>query len=167
MSGVPCGLPISTFPPVGLTGRTSITATGGGQLFQLTEFSIVPPREVLSCVGFRPPADAALSVRKNRRALPMRMTLLDSDGMQIWDIEPPIVSLTFAPPNGEPSSYTDELEYNGYGDDGNMFVWHGAEWGFNLSTKGLAAGTYKISAVSGGVSYTIEDPGCTVTLYVY
>jgi hypothetical protein len=54
----------------------------------------------------------------------------------------------------------------GQGDDGNQFVFDGKFWAFNLSTKGLAPGTYTITAVSGNLSEYVIDPTCTAVVEI-
>lgn len=131
--------------------------------FDWTRFYVVPlPR--YSCSGFEPPADRDIVVKKPNRALPLRMTLLDADGAIVYDIAPPVLSAGYQAEPGDTPADAGELDYAGRGDDGNMFMFDGTGWVFNLSTKGLAPGEYTISAVPGG-AYAI-DPGCEVVVTI-
>lgn len=120
---------------------------------------------IYSCAGFEPPADEVLVVRKQNRVLPLRMALLDLDGMGVSDITPPVVGVSYSAGGGAPVEITSELDYAGKGDDGNQFLFNGFNWAFNLKTKGLAAGTYTFTAVSGDPAYII-NPACKATVII-
>jgi hypothetical protein len=120
---------------------------------------------VYSCVGFEPPADRDVFVKKPNRVLPLRMTLLDKDGMIVYDIASPVVSLDYSGSYTFESGELEELDFAGRGDEGNMFAFDGSKWAFNLSTKGLATGEYTIKAVAGSPDYVI-DPTCEVTVTI-
>lgn len=117
-----------------------------------------------SCAGFNAPADRPIVVKKPNRVLPLRMTLLDADGAIVYDIAPPVLSAAYQAEPGDTPADAGELDYAGRGDDGNMFMFDGTGWVFNLSTKGLAPGEYMISAVPGG-AYAI-DPDCKVVVTI-
>lgn len=119
---------------------------------------------VYSCVGFEPPADRDVSVKKPNRVVPLRMTLLDGDGQIVFNIDSPVVNVAYEGSYTYGPSTLEELNYAGRGDEGNMFQFDGSKWAFNLSTRGLASGEYTITAVSGG-DYVI-DPSCEVVVTI-
>jgi hypothetical protein len=45
-------------------------------------------------------------------------------------------------------------------------VFDGAYWAFNLSTRGLASGTYSLSVVSGDENTYVIDPTCEVDVVI-
>ena len=47
-----------------------------------------------------------------------------------------------------------------------MFVFNGSNWAFNMKTKGLASGSYTITAVSGDLADYVIDPTCQVNLTI-
>lgn len=117
-----------------------------------------------SCAGFKAPADREVVVRKPNRVLPLRMTLLDDYGDIVYGIAPPVVSVSYRASSDADAEILPELDYAGRGDDGNQFMLIGSEWVFNLSTRGLAAGEYTISAVPGG-GYAFSE-SCEVVVTV-
>lgn len=132
--------------------------------FDWTRFD-VEPLATFSCEGFLPPADRAISVKKPNRVLPLRMTLIDGDGMSAWDLAAPVVNVNFAPSSGDPASDIEELTFAGRGDEGNQFLFDGTHWAFNLRTTGFASGVYTITAKPGSADYVIS-PTCEVVLTV-
>ena len=120
---------------------------------------------VYSCVGFEPPADRDVSVKKPNRVVPLRMTLLDKDGMIVYDIASPVVEVDYSGSYIFEPGGLEELNFAGRGDEGNMFAFNGSNWAFNLSTKGLASGEYTITAVAGSPDYVI-DPTCEVVVTI-
>lgn len=117
-----------------------------------------------SCVGFEPPANSDVFVRKPNRVLPLRMTLLDEHDQIVFDIDGPVLEIDYVGTHTYDPSDLEELNFAGRGDEGNIFQFDGSEWAFNLSTKGLASGEYTIRAVSGG-AYAI-DPACEVVVAI-
>lgn len=128
--------------------------------------NVASPPPALTCVGFKPPLDQNVVVRRPNRVLPLRMTLEDADGFEVFDITPPVVSIEYEGDFGYGEGELDELNFAGKGDEGNQFVFNGQFWAFNLSTKGLAPGTYTITAVSGNLGQYVIDPTCTVVVEI-
>lgn len=122
-------------------------------------------KDIYSCVGFEPPADRDVFVKKPNRVVPLRMTLLDGDGMIVYDIASPVVSVDYSGSYTFESGELEELDFAGRGDEGNMFAFDGSKWAFNLSTKGLASGEYTITAVAGSPDYVI-NPTCEVVVTI-
>ena len=131
--------------------------------------AITPPVK-LTCVGFEPPMDKTVSVKKKNRVLPLKMELLDKDGASITDLDinaSPIVEVDYnggVPATEPPETYLPA----GQGDEGNQFVFTESYWQFNLQTKNFSgAGEYTIRAISGDPNvYTIIDPTCTATFMI-
>lgn len=106
----------------------------------------------LDCVGFEPPMDELVSVRRPNRIVPFKMQVFDAGGMlqSDADITPPVIQIDYdstilGGPEGE------ELNSAGRGDEGNRFSFDPDDgtWQFNLGLKGLAEGSYIVTAVSG------------------
>ena len=121
-----------------------------------------------ACVGFEPPLDTAVSVKKPNRVLPLRMALIDDQGSPVLGFDilaNPVLQLEYA---GESpgDANLDDLETAGKGDEGNMFVFDGSNWAFNMKTQGLAPGTYTITVVSGDLAEYVIDPTCEVTVNI-
>jgi len=133
--------------------------------FDWTRFDVLPPPPAYSCVGFEPPADNDIFVKKPNRVLPLRMALMDGDAMIVWDITPPVMNVSYVADGGDAVDLTEELTFAGRGDEGNQFMFNGSKWAFNSSLKGLAPGEYTITAVPGSVDYVI-DPTCEVVLTI-
>ncbi|MGR3716513.1 MAG: hypothetical protein ACU0B1_07195 [Thermohalobaculum sp.] len=119
-----------------------------------------------ACTGFEPPlADGPVTVRKNR-VLPLKAELADGAGFVLGDGDltaPPVVQVIYdSGISGEPPlDVSADALSAGQGTDGNLFVFAGSGWQFNLKTKNYEApGTYTISMVSGdGAEYRVE-PSC-------
>jgi hypothetical protein len=153
-----CSAPITLGDVLGnatMTGMVNESGTG----------AFLPPTIEYSCVGFEPPADNALAVRKPNRVLPLRMKLVDADGMGVWNIAPPVVSVSYVASDGDDPVAVEELTYAGNGDEGNRFLFNDDKWAFNLSTRGLASGEYTVSVVPGANDYVIS-PSCEVIVNV-
>lgn len=122
---------------------------------------------LLTCEGFEAPLDADVSVSKPNRLLPLRMALIDDSGIPLsGDATPPVVQVTFNSGTYEGEANLEDIDTAGKGDDGNMFVFDGSNWAFNMKTKGLAAGTYEITAVSGALEEYVIDPTCSVNVTI-
>jgi hypothetical protein len=140
----------------------------GNNRFTDALVTVAVPPPALTCLGFEPPLDGPVVVKKPNRVLPLRMTLVDADGNVVTSLaDPPVVNVYYegAPyydEDGEPK----ELDSVGRGDDGNKFVFNGTFWAFNLSTRGLAAGTYTIWAVSGNDGDYVIPPDCVVEVVI-
>jgi hypothetical protein len=129
------------------------------------EITVAAAPATYSCVGFEPPADRDVVVKKPNRVVPLRMTLLDGDGTIVWDIAAPVVNVAYSGSHIYAEDELEELNFVGRGDEGNMFAFDGSKWAFNLSTKGLAPGEYTITAVAGSPDYSI-DPTCQVVVTI-
>jgi hypothetical protein len=115
---------------------------------------------MITCVGFEPPMDKTVSVKKKNRVLPLKMVCFDN-GTELTDLDlvpPPIVEIDFT--GGDPTEPPmEDFLPAGQGDDGNQFVYSGSKWQFNLQTKNFSGeGTYTIKAVSGDPGEYIIDP---------
>jgi hypothetical protein len=120
----------------------------------------------LSCVGFKPPADRDVQVNRPNRVVPLRMQLLDEYEAYVGYLEsPPVLQAIYEGSSSDPGDLED-LNTAGRGDEGNTFSFDGTYWAFNLSTRGLAKGTYNLSAVSGDESEYVIDPTCEVKLVI-
>ena len=121
---------------------------------------------VMSCQGFLPPFDKALTLKaKDSRAIPVKMILQGPKGNIITDtdIAPPIINVTYAPAVTIAGASAD-LVPNGLSDSGNAFRYDPYEqlWILNLATKQFSApGTYTVTVAPGDASYSIE--GCSQT----
>ena len=153
-----CSAPITLGDVLGNATLTGMVDDNGNGAF-------LPPTIEYSCVGFEPPADNALAVKKPNRVLPLRMKLVDGDGMNVWNIAPPVVSVSYVASDGDDPVEVEELNYAGNGDEGNQFLFNDDKWAFNLSTRGLASGEYTVSAVPGSNDYEIS-PTCEVIVNI-
>jgi hypothetical protein len=125
-------------------------------------------RTPISCVGFTPPMNKVVSVKKKNRVLPLKMVLLDN-GTAITDLDivaSPVVGIEFT--GGDPTDPGGEdFLPAGKGGAGNEFVFSGNNWGFNLQSKNFAgAGTYMITAVSGDPAEYVIAPTCTAIFVI-
>jgi hypothetical protein len=118
-----------------------------------------------ACVGFKPPANRDIVSKNNSRVVPLRMALLDSDGLIVSGIVPPVLRAQYSNGAGT-SDYAGQFKYAGRGDEANTLAFSGTEWVFNLGTWDLAPGTYEISAVSSDEKEYVIDPTCTVRITV-
>jgi hypothetical protein len=175
-----------TFTALALTDSTSIwlttsgTTTGGvwaenpdaahvmdctGDLTGAT-VSIVPS---YACSGFEPPFDDIITLKKkNKRAIPVKMFLVDDQNNPITDEDvsaPPVVNVVYGTSAGPGPEHDSELVPPGLSDDGNEFRFDPIEglWIINLATKQFTApGEYTVTVVAGDSSYVI-DPSCIGT----
>ena len=134
--------------------------------YRVLIFDGTPPvtTTVLTGICFDPPFDAPLSLKKNsKRVIPLKMTLVNSEGIEITDTDLtslPVVNVLFggqvygeSPPDGE------DLLPNGGANDDNIFRFENSKWIYNLGTKQFTApGIYTVKAVAGDGSYIID--GC-------
>jgi len=152
----------------GIGDKAVLTVQNGDGAFTdaLVNIVQVPAVPAFSCQGFMPPLDRPVVVKKAGRVLPLRMNLLDSTGAIMSAITPPIVQVSYAGSYEYEEGALEELNFAGQGSDGNWFVWTGEYWAFNMVTKGLAPGTYTITAVSGADGEYVIDPSCSVTVQI-
>ncbi len=132
-----------------------------------------------TCVGFNTPLNNKHHkiMKMNRhRVLPLRATLEDNDGQVLEQDDvsaPPVVQVMYTP------SVTDEMHLEavdvsadvlGVGkaqkalaSTGNMFIYKGNKWAFNLKTDSYSApGLYTVSLVSGNSDeYEVTMPCVT------
>ncbi len=133
----------------------------------LTSASFCVP--TLTCVGFDPPMDKTVSVKKKNRVLPLKMVLVDENNIEVTDqdiVAPPVVEIDVASadPTDPPG---EEFLSAGKGDDGNQFVFSGTSWDFNLSSRNFSgSGTYTITVESGDPGEYAIDPTCTATFVI-
>ncbi len=123
---------------------------------------------MIACLGFEPPMDRIISVRKKNRVLPLKIVLL-KNGTEVTDLDivaPPVVEIDFT--GGDPTDPgAEDFLSAGKGDEGNQFVFSGNNWDFNLQSKNFSgAGTYTITAVSGDPAEYVIDPICTATFII-
>ena len=149
--------------------RTGFNCPASGFCFQTSlgfPVAFVDAAPKLACIGFEPPlADGPVTVKKNK-VLPLKAELLDADGFALGDgdlMAPPVVQVMYdSGIMGQPSvDVSDDALPAGQGMDGNLFVFSGSKWQFNLKTKNYEApGSYTITMVSGdGAEYRV-DPTC-------
>lgn len=126
--------------------------------------------QVLTCQsgGFLTPFDEPLSFKKKtKRAIPVKMVLVDVYGTEITDadIAPPVVQVTKGDKQGLGiAGYDGDLLPAGLSDDGNEFRYdlEAGHWIINLATKHYtASGTYIVSVAGGDGSYVVD--GCSQT----
>lgn len=125
-----------------------------------------PAGPIVSCEGFEPPLDEDVIVNKPNRVLPLRIVLVDSNGVSLTDADittAPVLQVDFTGINGGGTT-TEILDSVGKGDDGNTFTFGDDKWAFNMKTKGLSPGNYKITAVSGDLAEYVIDPTCMVSV---
>lgn len=131
----------------------------------LLEFEVDEPPLVAACEGFYAPFDGPIGLtRKERRVIPLRMNLLDENGVLLTpdDIAAPLVSVTRS------ASVSNEdletlVDSPGRATSGNEFVWNETtqQWEYNLSSAPFsAAGTYTVTALPGDMSHVIVS-NCT------
>jgi hypothetical protein len=116
-----------------------------------------------ACDGFVAPLDEPVILKKKNRVLPLRMTLADAEGTLMTGSEivaAPVMQLTYD--GSYPVGAVDltSVDTAGQGDDGNVFTFGDDYWALNMMTKGLAAGSYTITVVSGDVEEYVVDPTC-------
>ncbi|HUW62643.1 MAG TPA: PxKF domain-containing protein [Candidatus Bathyarchaeia archaeon] len=102
--------------------------------------------------GFLPPINMppqAMSVFKQKSTIPVKFRLLDSSGNPVPDLEAVISGQMVT--NGVPGDVNETLTAN-QADSGNLFRYDAdaGQYIFNLSTKNLSRGTYRIHAVTIG-----------------
>lgn len=134
--------------------------------FDWTRVDVIP-LPTLSCEGFKAPADRDVVIKRPNRVVPLRMHLIDDDGFYVGDyaLAPPVLQVAYSS-GGDFAPLAEELDYAGRGDEGNQFIFDGSEWAFNLGTRGLASGSYKLSVTSGDASQYAVDPSCEVTVII-
>jgi hypothetical protein len=125
------------------------------------------PAPLLSCIGFEPPMDKPVGVKKKNRVLPLKMVLVDENGMEVTGlISPPVVEVDYS--SGDPTEPEGEDFLSaGRGDDGNQFDCFGGDCQFNLQTKNFSgSGTYEITVESGDPTEYIIGPTCTAVFVI-
>jgi len=100
--------------------------------------------------GFLPPINMppqAMSVFKQKSTIPVKFQLLDSQGNPVPDLQAVISGQLVT--NGVPGDVNETLTAN-QADAGNLFRYdaEAGQYIFNLSTKNLSRGTYRIHAVA-------------------
>lgn len=121
-----------------------------------------PPPAVYSCSGrhagaFFPPAHKTISIKRRGRAIPLRITCVDSDGNQLGDSDmaAPIVTVRRVPGGPLPGPFGRAGWRTTAGDS----VRGGSRWRFNLDTRSLPGpGTYQISISPGGDDLLLGAP---------
>jgi hypothetical protein len=135
---------------------------------------LVPPVPQLSCVGFEPPMDSGpVTVRGNKRSLPMKGHLYDNGDMVTdQDISaPPVIQVLFqSGTGGQAIDVTEEALAANESTDGNQFFCtEDGKWRFNLKVDKKtwsAPGTYLIYMDTGDdTEYTI-DPKCQASFEI-
>lgn len=142
-------------------GDTLANYVSGAEGYVVADASVSGPVPSLTCVGFQPPMDKIVSVKKkSNRVLPFKMQILDSDGVPqtAADIAAPVIQVTFDSTTFGGAG-GDDLLSSGKGDAGNQFSYDAATqtWQFNLNSRQFTApGTYLVEVVSGdGDAYTL------------
>jgi len=145
---------------------TAGSAGSEAVFFNISTLLPPPPAPALTAQGFQAPLDRTVVVKKANRVLPLRFKLLDSSGAIISNVVPPVVQVEYFGIDGLGTGELLEVTSVGQGSEGNAFVWNGEYWAFNLSTKGLAKGSYKIYPVSGKLLDYVIDPTCMATVLI-
>jgi hypothetical protein len=134
--------------------------------FDWTSVEVIPPPPSYACSGFQAPMDKPVVVKKAGRVLPLRMNLQDSSGAIMSAITPPVIQVSYLGSYEYEDGALDELNFAGQGSEGNVYVWNGEYWAFNMVTKGLAPGTYTITAVSGDAGEYLIHPTCSASVQI-
>jgi len=137
--------------------------------YRVLIFDGTPPvtTTMLTGICFDPPFATPLALKKNsKRTIPLKMTLIDSEGVEITDADlsaPPVVNVLFGGQvYGEVPPDSEELLPNGGANTDNIFRFENGKWIYNLGTAQFSApGIYTVKAVAGDGSYTID--GCMQT----
>lgn len=129
---------------------------------------IAAPVPRLTCLGFDPPMEGAVTVRRNR-VLPHKARLVH-EAVVITDQDltaPPVIQVLFDSGVGPAVDVTDDALPAGHGSDGNQFVFTDEKWQFNLKTQNYtAAGTYTVRMLSGNdLEYVVDS--CAASFVVY
>ncbi len=165
--GNPCSNTTLTLSPTSFgLSNTFCSGFGCGSIFSSSAIEFIEAALAYACSGFEPPlADGPVTVKKNW-ALPLKAELVDGDGFVLEDGDltaPPVVQVIYDSGifGDLPLDVSADTLPAGQGTDGNLFVFTGSGWQFNLKTKNYEApGTYTITMVSGdGVEYRVE-PTC-------
>lgn len=168
----PCSNTKLTLSPTSLSTRVSscdntlchASITGRG-----IEFIDTAPTH--SCVGFEPPlANGPVKVKKNR-VLPLKAELFDADGFALGnghlDAAPVVQVMYDSGTDGAPVDVSMDALPAGLGMDGNMFVFTGSQWQFNLKTRNYTApGTYMVGLVSGDTAEYGVAPICVAEFVI-
>ena len=150
-------------------GYQSVDGTGPANVqlaWAVRDGDVGPAVPTLSCIGFEPPFDDAITLKKkNKRAIPIKMMLVDNQGDPITDENisaPPVVNVEYEPFSGVIDENSPELVPPGLADDGNAFRFDptSEQWIINLSTKQFSsAGIYTVTVEPGDLNYLINT--CT------
>ncbi len=122
----------------------------------------------ITCEGFFPPFDQPLLLKKkSKRAIPVKMILLDG-ATEITDLDlssPPVVEVRVGEDTGAGiPDFDKELLPPGLSDDGNEFRYDtdDMQWIINLGTKQYKGSlTYVVTAKSGDPSSYVINPSCS------
>jgi hypothetical protein len=180
VNGIPDGAPVAATPDVISDNNQPVTI--GGQLPTLSGGSLAFKGQIdelriwnnaltqaqiqalnLTCQGFLPPFDKPLTLKKkDNRAIPVKLMLVDMAGNYITDAEltaPPIVSVSYSSGSGSSTLVVDiDLLPAGLSTDGNQFRYDPYEgiWIINLATKPFtASGEYKVTVKAGDNTYLV------------
>ena len=123
-----------------------------------------------ACAGFGAPFNKALSLKnRSKRAIPVVMTLTDSDGLNMTDLDivaAPVVNVVFSSAvSGDGDADDTALDPSSVASPGNALTYNyeTQSWEFRLSTKDLSSvGTYTVTVSSGDEDeYNIDTSGGT------
>ena len=142
-------------------------ALTAAQVMALFEAGCGGPPEI-TCEGFFPPFDQPLLLKKkSKRAIPVKMILLDGT-TEITDLDlsaPPVVEVRVGDDTGSGiPGFDGDLLPPGLSDDGNEFRFDtdDMQWIINLGTKQYKGSlTYVVTAKSGDPSSYVIDPSCS------
>ena len=137
--------------------------------YRVLVFDGTPPvtTTVLTGICFDPPFATPLSLKKNsKRVIPLKMTLVNSEGIEITDADlsaPPVVNVLFGGQvYGEVPPDSEDLLPTGGANNDNIFRFENSKWIYNLGTEQFVSpGVYTVKAVAGDGSYIID--GCMET----
>jgi len=127
---------------------------------------------VSTCSGFESPMDGGPVAVNGNRALPLKATLLDQDGLPTNDtsvLAPPVVQVWYEFGTVDATDVSSDALPAGQGTDGNQFFYTGGgTWQYNLRTRDYTApGRYSIFFESGDSnSYVIQEPTCLAEFIV-
>ncbi len=141
-----------------------------GKIHAFLAIALTPATPALTCQNdrFESPFSEVITLKnKMKRAIPVKMQLVDVDGYVITGSDlssPPVVNVSYNPGTGADDSNNSDLVPPGLADDGNEFRYDDPYWVINLATKQFtSAGTYEVTAVAGDDSYAIDANSCSGT----
>jgi hypothetical protein len=119
----------------------------------------------MSCVGFQAPLNKLVTMKKGGRTLPLKVKLFDADGAPIKRrdlVAAPLVQLLL-----NETDPTDQVIPAGKCNKGQAFRSAGkGKWIYNLKTKNLGPGIYRVLVGSGDTAEYMIEPACTASFVI-